>query len=338
MINFISKQFQKNNSGLENILKLIEKDLSSLNSELIKSLVSGNPHLDDVINYVFKSGGKRLRPALVILFAKALNKGNLSSYHFQLAEVVEMIHTASLLHDDVVDNAETRRGILTAGKKWNSKTAVLSGDYILAGALEKLVTVNSSVVKIYAETLSQLCQGEIFQENQSYKLISIEEYIKKSERKTARLFIAGVESVAITTQMINDNLIKASKDYALNYGIAFQIMDDIQNLVCDKNKTGKPAGLDLKNGIITAPVIFAVEEYEKNNENKLNNFIYTKFRKEKDLKEAVKLITNSSGIEKSLIMVDEYINKAVYSIFPLEDSKFKQALIDMAFVVKERIF
>ena len=230
MINFLSKITNKAQNRISDILKPVEEDLNRLEMKLSESLTSGNSSLDEIIGYVTKTGGKRLRPALVFLFAKALNNGFLSSNHFYLGEAVEMVHTASLIHDDVIDEAETRRGFLTVGKKWNYRTAVIVGDFILARSLTKLVSVGGIATEIFANTLNELCIGEIQQGDQKFKIISFEDYIKKSERKTAKLFVAGAECAATITPDANNLIIKAVRDYSLNFGIAFQIMDDILNL------------------------------------------------------------------------------------------------------------
>lgn len=323
MFNIINKKFAKNIQKPDHILKPVEHELALLEDMMQKSLLSGNVELDKMVKYVFSSGGKRIRPALVLLFAKALSGGYLHPSHYELAEAIEMIHTASLLHDDVIDDAETRRGVPAVGKKWGAKSAVIAGDYILSKALNKLVSVGNIAVEMFAGTLNELCIGEILQKNQKYSIITLEEYINKSERKTAKLFMAGVECVASIMPGSNNLVIKAARGYSLNYGIAFQITDDIINFT-------RCAGSDLKDGIITAPVIFAAEEYARKDDFTLKNLIESGLKKEKDFKTALKMILNSNGIKKAGKLADEYAEKAVTSLGIIDDSAYKRSLTELA--------
>jgi len=336
MINFLTKIGQKKQNRLNEVLKPVEKDLGNLEINLLESLSSGNLPFDEIVKYVIKAGGKRLRPAMVFLLARALNKGKLSKNCFFLGEALEMVHTASLIHDDVIDEAETRRGFLTVGKKWNYRTAVIIGDFILSRALIKLVMVGGLATELFANTLNELCIGEIQQGDQKCKRIPFEDYIKKSERKTAKLFVAGAECVAAITPNSNNLINKAVREYALNFGIAFQIMDDILNFTGNQKTVGKPAGNDLKNGILTAPVLFALEELEKNNDNSLKKLINNRLRGKNDLNNAVDIIMKTNGIEKAKELTASFIEKAVNSLDIMEDSEYKEALIDLAIYTLKR--
>lgn len=329
MLNIINKKISLTNKKPDHVLKPVEQELLTLENLLIDSLKSGNAALDNMVQYVFQSGGKRLRPALILLFAKAMTGGYVHPAHYELAEAIEMIHTASLLHDDVIDDSETRRGVPTVGKKWGAKSAIIAGDYILSKALTKLVSVGSVAVEMFAQTLNELCVGEILQKNQKYTVISMDEYINKSERKTARLFVAGVECVASILPNANNLMIKAARGYSLNYGIAFQITDDIINFTrCE--------GTDLKDGIITAPVMFAVKEYELKGDTTLRKLIENGLKKDKDFKMARKLVLESNGITRARGLAGEYAQKAIYSLAPMEESTYKQTLICLAMSTAER--
>jgi len=338
MINFLTQIGQKKKNRLSEILKPVEKDLCHLEIDLLESLSSGNMPFDEIVKHVVKAGGKRLRPAMVFLFARALNKGKLSKNQFFLAEALEMVHTASLVHDDVIDDAETRRGFLTVGKKWNYKTAVIIGDFILSRALTKLVLVGGLATELFANTLNELCIGEIQQGDQKFKIISFEDYIKKSERKTAKLFVAGAECSAAITPDANNLINKAVREYALNFGIAFQIMDDILNFTGNQKIVGKPAGNDLKNGILTAPALFALEELEKNKDFSLKKLVNTKLKGQNDFNTAVNLIMKTNAIAKSKDLATSYIEKAVKSLDIMEDSEYKETLIDLAVYTLQRDF
>lgn len=336
MINFLSNIVHKSKNRLNDILKPIEEDLLMLEKHMPESLKSGNSNLDQIMEYALKSGGKRLRPALVFLFSRALYGGLLTKNHFYLAEAVEMIHTASLIHDDVVDEAETRRGLLTVGKKWNYRTAVIAGDFVLARALMKLVSVGNIATEMFAGTLNELCIGEIQQGSQKFKIISFEDYIRKSERKTAKLFIAGTECAASIIPNTNNLIIKAVREYSKNFGIAFQIMDDVLNFTGQGEKLGKPAGNDLKNGILTAPVLFALEEYEKKQDLTLKKLINNQFKGKNDFSLSMQLVLTSNGVERAKHLAEYYTGEAIKSLEILEDNVYKKALIDLAIYTLKR--
>ena len=281
--------------------------------------------------------GKRLRPAVSFLIAKSLNKGYLSSNHFQLGQAIELIHTATLVHDDILDETETRRNKLTVNKKWDNKTAIIAGDFLLSKSLIKLAAVkNYSVIEIFANIMSEICEGEIQQKLQNYQNISFDQYIEKSKRKTANLFIAGAECAAILTPEIDNLIIKSARDYALNFGIAFQIVDDILNFTSTEDEFGKPVGIDLKDGIVTAPVIFAIEEYEKKGDPTLSRLISQGFRNENDFKSALGMVLKSDGIEKAKDLAGYYADMANKSLAAIEDNQYKQTLKDLASYIIDR--
>ncbi|NLF83869.1 MAG: hypothetical protein GX568_07805, partial [Candidatus Gastranaerophilales bacterium] len=157
MSNILTNFFPQLQKKPDSLLKPVESELSALEKDLKESLFCGNIMLDGIISYFFQSGGKRLRPAMVLLIGKAIGGEKAIPSVYKLALAIEMIHTASLIHDDVIDDAETRRGMLTINKKWDAKTAVIAGDYILAGALKTLTTIGTPAVEIFANTLNELC-------------------------------------------------------------------------------------------------------------------------------------------------------------------------------------
>ncbi|OGI00192.1 MAG: hypothetical protein A2287_09815 [Candidatus Melainabacteria bacterium RIFOXYA12_FULL_32_12] len=336
MLNHI-KQFSEEQIKLSDILEPVNSELILLEKRLIEDLADNNPLLIKIVQYVIQAGGKRLRPAISFLFAKALNKGYLSANHFKLGQALELIHTATLVHDDIIDETETRRNRSTINKKWDNKTGIIAGDFLLSKSLIKLAAVkNYSVIEIFANIMSKVCEGEIQQKFLSYQLTSFDQYIEKSERKTANLFIAGAECAAILTPAVDNLIVKAARDYALNFGIAFQIIDDILNFTSTEAEAGKPVGIDLKDGIITAPVIFALEEYEKQGDFTLSKLIKQEFQSEEDFKTALNLVLQTNGIEKSKELAKHYINLANKSLDVIENSPYKQALKDLALYVISR--
>lgn len=331
----LQKELPEN--SISDILAPVSSELKALEKRLSENLTEKNPVLNQIVHYVFNAGGKRLRPAVCFLFGKALNKGYLSANHFQLGQALELIHTATLIHDDVIDETETRRNLPTVRKKWEDKIAVIAGDFLLSKSLTNLASVkNYSVIEIFANIMSEICEGEIQQNSQNYQFITMEEYIEKSKRKTANLFIAGAECAAILTIDADNLIIKAARDYALNFGIAFQIVDDILNFTSTEDELGKPIGIDLLDGIITAPVIFALEEYEKNGDFTLRNLIEQKLDGDKELNQATELIFRTNGIQKARELAASYADMAARSLDIIEDSMYKQALLDLAAYVINR--
>jgi all-trans-nonaprenyl-diphosphate synthase len=339
MINFASTNTHQDKSGLSQIFEPVSLELSVFDKKLIESLSCSSIVLNEITKYVIESGGKRLRPAVTFLIAKALNKGILPAEHFQIGLALEMIHTATLVHDDVIDKAETRRGNKTVQNIWNDKVAIAAGDYLLSKALARLASVNNNlVIDIFAKIMGEICEGEIDQNAQNYKLISVEQYIKKSSGKTAKLFVAGAESAAVLTPNTNNLIINASREYALNFGIAFQIIDDILNFTSNSEEFGKPVGIDLQNGILTAPVIFALKEYEEKQDTTLKNLINKQLKTESDFNLALELILNSKGIEKSKELAVFYASYARKSLDLFENNPYKKSLSDLITFILERKF
>ena len=193
---------------------------------------------------------KRLRPVLGILFIKACDL-EITKEQFKILAATEILHNATLVHDDIIDKADFRRDTKTLNKKYDNNLAVLAGDFLLSIAMKLLLKANSlEVLSIYCNTIREMCTGEINQYFSKFKMPTIEEYIKKTTQKTALLFESELESI-----MLNTNFREQAKDFALNFGIAFQIRDDILNVIGSDSL--KPAQNDIEEGIYTAPVIFA---------------------------------------------------------------------------------
>lgn len=334
-----STNISQNKSDLFQIFESVSLELSILDKKLIENLSCSSEVLNKITKYIIEAGGKRLRPAVTFLMAKALNKGVVSSEHFQIGLALEMIHTATLIHDDVIDEAETRRGNKTVHKIWNDKIAIAAGDYLLAKALTRLASVNSNqVIEIFANVMGEICEGEIEQNAQNYKFITLDQYIDKSARKTAKLFVAGAESAATITPAADNVVIKAAREYALNFGIAFQIVDDILNFTSSSEEFGKPVGIDLQNGILTAPVIYALEEYKEKQDFRLESLIQNKLENEAEFNLALDLVLNSNGIEKAKDLAICYAKSARDSINTFDDNSYRDSLLDLVSFVLNRKF
>ena len=261
--------------------KTIEKELTIFEQELKTSLDIKQKYINE---FLF-SKSKRLRPLLAILFCKA-NNFNITKDHKNLFMAVELIHNASLIHDDIIDNSQQRRGNPSINKAFDNSLAVTSGDMLLAYGMQKIIQINNKEVQnLCVNNMINICNGEIKQYFAKYKLPTIEEYIEKTKEKTALLFKIGIEGgIKLSCQDIK--ILKIAEEFSENFGIAFQIKNDYENYITNKE--------DYNQGIYTAPVIYGEEngiektKYLINNYldrifkilNKLNNNEYSKSIKE----------------------------------------------------------
>ena len=304
-------QFEKKFNGIKS---LIQEDLDYLEQGLKQTFTDKNPLEKDLSEFL-SAPAKRLRPLLGILFLKCVLGGiNLKQHDILLC--VELIHNATLIHDDVIDKAENRRTQKTLNVKFDDNLAVVAGDFILSVAMEKIINIGSvEVIRLCTSALKSTCIGEINQYFSKFKITSIDEYIKKSRDKTALLFEIGVLSgLLLSDNKVDADLIKIATDFSQNFGIAFQIRDDLKNVLNpDEFSTH-----DISSGVYTAPVIFAYQE----NENILN---------EANLLDAVK---STKGIEKTKDLMDNYFDKAIFAIKSLEDNVYKRAILELIELLK----
>ena len=290
---------------------LVENELGILNQYLVNSLVDDKNRISEDICDYLSSKSKRIRPVLVFLFAKAMGI-DLDDKVYHLACSVELVHNSTLVHDDILDNADTRRGKVSLNYKLGNNLSVLAGDILLSVALRELVKCGSvEAIDAFAESIYLMCKGEINQNFTIGKLPTMEEYIQKSEYKTAELFKAPLTSLClIKNKSAKDNVLS----FARNFGIAFQIKDDLLNIL--KNDPTKPVMSDIHNGIYTAPVLF------------LNNDINCVSELSED-QIIEKLQANRKYIEKTVDLIKEYADKAIEAISFIEDNQYKQEIIKL---------
>lgn len=314
---------------LSALLEPVKEELELVEKFLNSNLVDDSPFIEELLGQVFKAGGKRIRPALSLLVGKASSnpRGELGRLHIILAVLTELIHTASLVHDDVIDNASLRRGQETVNRKWSDKLAVLTGDLLFAQAsvcLSRLM--NPPIVGIYGQVLGDLCAGEIRQMRQQFVLSTgWDAYIQKSIWKTASLFAAGTQSAAILNRC-PDEVVMSMKEYGLNLGICFQIVDDLLDVTSDSNKLGKPAGSDLSQGLITAPTLFVLERGDKA-AKRLEDLIRTRaVSSPEGVEESLELIRTNGGVEATVTLANKYAKLAGDSLARLQVSEYRDSL------------
>ncbi len=313
----------------------VEADLYLL-TETLKQLVGArHPILYAAAEHLFGAGGKRLRPAIVLLISRATMPGqDITAKHRRLAEITEMIHTASLVHDDVVDESEIRRGVPTVHSSFGNRIAVLAGDFLFAQSSWHLANLdNLAVVKLLSEVIMDLAEGEIQQGLNRFDIdSSIESYLEKSYYKTASLIANSSKSAGLLSG-VSPELAKSLYSYGRNIGLAFQIVDDILDFTGSAELLGKPSGSDLKSGNLTAPVLYALEEKPY-----LGTLIEREFAQPDDLEEAIALIQDSQGIQRSRQLASEHAQRAVEQLSDVPPSEPRQALVKLADYVLRRIY
>ncbi len=312
----------------------VETDLDLLTQNLKGLVGARHPILSAAAEHLFGAGGKRIRPAIVLLLARAtMPDQDILAKHRRLAEITEMIHTASLVHDDVVDEASVRRGVPTVHSSFGNRIAVLAGDFLFAQSSWYLANLdNLRVVKLLSQVIMDLAEGEIQQGlNRFDTSLSIDAYLDKSYYKTASLIANSSKAVGVLSQL-SEELIMQLYDYGRHLGLAFQIVDDILDFTSTDEVLGKPAGSDLKSGNLTAPVLYAMEEHPF-----LATLIEREFSESDDFQQAMALIHQSSGIERSRTLAASHASRAVDCLNHLPMTEARQALYDIADYVLRRI-
>lgn len=296
--------------GLANqsMFEVIKGDLAQLEEELLAISQTPTMLITKIGTHLVKAGGKRLRPALYFLAARSRGEEveNLQS----LAIALEMIHMATLVHDDVVDEASTRRGIPTANVKWGNQMSVLTGDYMFAKAFALVAEhrCQKEVLHSLSEVICSLSEGEIIQNSEAFDPKQTEEeYAERIAKKTANFIAASCELGGIVAKHSEVD-IAALKEYGYCLGMAFQITDDILDIVASSEQIGKPAGNDIVQGMVTLPVIRALAVSEQKEE--LAEIVATRGMSADMVNRGLELIRATDAIEYSYNRVDEYLQRA----------------------------
>jgi octaprenyl-diphosphate synthase len=323
-------------SSLNKIKQPINEELKKFENTFQQIMKSKVPLLNIITNFILQKKGKQMRPLLVFLSAKLLNE--ITSSTHTAAALIEILHTATLIHDDVVDDSYERRGYFSINALWKSKIAVLIGDYLLAQGLLLAINQNEyEVLRIVSNAVKEMSEGEILQIRQSRKLsITEEQYYEIIRKKTAALISAcaacGAKSVGAS-----DADVQRMAQFGENIGIAFQIKDDLLDYQV-KALTGKPSGNDLKEKKITLPLIYSLQhssdQERKNilsiiNKGKTNN-------KEKEFENFISFITSKGGIEYSTLKMNEFKDKALQILDQYPDNPSKISLKEFALFTIDR--
>jgi len=285
------------------------------------------------LDYLLGSGGKRLRPALVLLSSRFYTAD--AEEVTSLAAAVEMLHTATLIHDDLIDNAFLRRGNPTLNAMWNSAATVLTGDYLFARAAAFAAETESvRVVSIFAQTLMTICSGELNQIFGSDEgQLTREYYYQRIYSKTASLFAASTEAGAILSGA-PEPAVQALRDYGYDLGMAFQIVDDILDFAGNEGDLGKSIGSDLRQGVITLPTIYFLEAHPE--DETVTRVLSGRDERDDEVRAAVEMIKESEAIESSIAEAKRFAARSRDALSALPHNEYRQAMLDLTDFVVER--
>ena len=302
---------------------LMKSDLVMMDEILVNRLDSNVDLISQMSQYIINSGGKRIRPLLLLLCARATNyKGD---YHYSMAVVIELIHTATLLHDDVVDSSSTRRGQETANELWGNAPSVLVGDFLYSRAFEIMVEPNSmQIMKILSKATNQISEGEVLQLlNIKNANVSQSEYFEVIERKTACLFKAACQIAGILSESDKD-IINALGSFGMHLGNAFQIIDDTLDYESNSSVIGKEVGDDLSEGKVTLPMIYALENTKGSEKETLSNAITN--ADSSNIDNIVNILLSVNAFEYSRKVAKNESNLALKSLEIIPNSEYRSAL------------
>lgn len=318
---------------IQSIYSLIEDDMSAVDVMIQSRLQSDVVLINQLSHYIINSGGKRLRPALAILCARAC--GYRGEQHHNLATIIEFIHTATLLHDDVVDNSDMRRGRETANSLWGNEASVLVGDFLYTRAFEMMVEMNSMpLMKILSHTTNVIAEGEVLQLlNCNNADTSEQSYLEVIHHKTAKLFEAAGQLGAVISES-STKVEYAMSHYAMHLGSAFQLVDDLLDYSESSEVIGKNIGDDLAEGKPTLPLIYAMRQGTKKQTNIIRKAIEQGQRDK--INDIIIIIEETGAINYTAQAAKNEVDLAKACLSILPDSEYKQALSALADFSVER--
>lgn len=313
----------------QQIRDLVEADYQAVNQFVIEQLHSSVPLVENIGHYIVEAGGKRLRPILVLLAARSCGIDN--KQHIPLAAVIEFIHTATLLHDDVVDMSDLRRGRPTVNAEWNNPSSVLVGDFIYSRAFQILVDIGDMrIMEIIADTTNKIAEGEVLQLIAKNNPDASESgYMQVIRNKTAILFQAAAQCGAILAGA--DSVTEeALKKFGMHLGIAFQLIDDVLDYAGDTEAMGKNIGDDLAEGKPTLPLIHAMQHANEADRQLITTCIQKQDISPTALNTVLEIVRNSSALDYTRARAEHEAEQATASLSHLSETPYRQALHSMA--------
>lgn len=320
--------------GLDQIKKPIEREMTEFEIKFRESMRSKVSLLDKIMHYIVKRKGKQLRPMFVFFSAGIC--GGINDTTYRGASLIELLHTATLVHDDVVDDSNMRRGFFSVNALWKNKIAVLVGDYLLSkGLLLSVGNKDFQLLEIVSEAVREMSEGELLQIEKARRL-DIDEavYYEIIRQKTATL-IASCCAVGAASARSNETQIAHMKEFGQLIGIAFQIKDDLFDYELN-NKTGKPTGIDIKESKMTLPLIYALSVSDSSEKRNIINIIKNHNTNDAKVKEVLDFVNDKKGIRYATQRMCEYRDKAIAMLEIYPPSDYKESLIDLVNFTIER--
>ena len=306
----------------------IRNELLLVEEHIEKSISSRNRLLSEIVRELVYSGGKRLRPAFVVLSAK------FGEYDREkilpAAGALEILHTATLVHDDIIDRSKLRRGKVTVSEKYGSDMAVYTGDFLFTKAILMLSSkVPAENLEVIAKAIKTICEGEVDQYQAKFNIdTSVLEYLKRIKRKTSILFAAAC-SVGAFIAKCPDETRNCLAKFGMYYGTAFQIKDDLNDFLSDEASSGKPVIKDIVEGVITLPVILAMQRNNSVREA-LAFFIGNKEKsRAEEMEHLALLVRETGGVKEAGNLLAKYVDRGIQALTPLPDNEYKNILIKL---------
>jgi geranylgeranyl pyrophosphate synthase len=313
---------------LSRLFAAIEPDLEIVDREFQQRASSGLDIMNAAAAHATSSPGKRLRTALTLL------SGRLFSYNFDkllpLSVAFEMTHLATLVHDDIIDRAATRRGIPTVNARYGDQVAILLGDYLFAKTAGLIADVEDfRIDRLFSDTVATVSEGAIIELRTARRMdVSVEHYLERVNRKTACLIGACCKGGAIVGGG-SDAQIALVHEYGLNLGIAFQIIDDVLDYTGSEQSIGKPAGNDIRQGLVTLPLIFALQNEHNGRLDQVHHLLHAETPTDEDVAAVVRWVSGTLAIDESLTLARQYAARAKALLTELNDSDDRQVLIEL---------
>ena len=320
---------------IEKIKFSIKKEMELFEGKFLKSMNSNVPLLNRITHYVVNRKGKQMRPMFVFLTAKMLTNGKINDKVYRAASVIELIHTATLVHDDVVDSSNMRRGFFSLNALWKNKIAVLVGDFLLSkGMLLCIDNDDFDLLKLISKSVKDMSQGELLQIEKARRLdIDEKIYFEIIRKKTASL-ISSCCALGASASGVSKDKINQLADFGEKIGIAFQLKDDLFDY--GNKKIGKPIGIDLKEKKLTLPIIHVLNKSSKSKKRWLINCIKNHNNDKKVVKEVIEFVKESGGIDYTISKLKLFQKQALDSLNSFNDNQHKKSLSQLVNYVIER--
>ena len=322
-------------SKVYEIREPISKEMEVFEEKFSKLMLSKVPLLNRITHYIIKRKGKQMRPMLIFLCSKLLSNGKVNDKVYRGASVIELIHTATLIHDDVVDESNKRRGFFSINAIWKNKIAVLVGDFLLStGMLLCIDNKDYDILDVISESVKQMSEGELLQIEKTKKLnIDEKTYFEIIQKKTASLISSccKIAAISVTT---NSNQIEKISKLGMYIGIAFQIKDDLFDY--GKSRIGKPRGIDIKQKKLTLPLIYTLNNVEKKERKWIVNSLKKRNKSRTLINQIISLVKERGGLNYAIETMNKYHQLSLKELEDFQDSRYKDSLISMINYVIQR--